>query len=279
MNTPLVSVYIPTHNRKEFLRRAIESVLEQSYPSIEILVVDDASDDGTEAMMRAWCPQEPRLRYFRVETPSGANVARNIAIHASHGHFITGLDDDDFMLPHRVEKLVSAYTEDLAFVSSLYYLDDGRRRRPKRLTYKKTITVYDLLYSNIIGNQVLTTKEKMLNAGLFDENLLAAQDIDMWIRLLQNDGKAKIVQEYLQVVHINGHPSITGSQNKIRGYKQFYLKYCTRMSLNQRKYRMIGFMIMRRKRVGKIIRLLPSHPKYMLFSLWKIINYSIDMIR
>jgi glycosyltransferase involved in cell wall biosynthesis len=276
MKKSLVTVYIPTHNRKSSLIKAIESVLNQTYRNIEIIVVDDASSDGTKEFLAESAQEYTNLKYIVLEKVSGANVARNRAIKMAQGKFITGLDDDDEMLPERVEKLLSVYDDKFAFVTSEYYVKKNEKLHRKKLTFKKVINLNDMLYANIIGNQVLTTKKKFLESELFDEKLLAGQDLDMWIRLLRKNQFAKIIKEPLQIVNVNENESITNSSNKIRGYFQMYFKHKSLMSINQRKYRLVGFMILKNKPLVKILKIIPKNPKYTIFSLMKIFKYNLN---
>ena len=97
---PLVSVVIPTRNRSQLLQRAIESVLRQTYDYLEILVIDDASDDDTERVIAAF--GDTRIRYMRHTGGGGAAAARNVGIRAATGSVIGFLDDDDEWEPARV---------------------------------------------------------------------------------------------------------------------------------------------------------------------------------
>jgi len=99
---PLVTVYIPTYNRLELLKRAVKSVLDQDYSNIELIVVDDGSSDGTVDYLECVSQADQRVRYFVNEVNSGACVSRNKAIWAEKGEFITGLDDDDYFLNDRI---------------------------------------------------------------------------------------------------------------------------------------------------------------------------------
>jgi glycosyltransferase involved in cell wall biosynthesis len=280
MNESLVTIYIPTHNRKNLLTKAIESVLNQTYKNIEIIVVDDASSDGTKELLKEYSQKYINFKYIILDKASGANIARNRAIKMAQGKFVTGLDDDDEMLPDRVEKLVNAYDDEIAFVTSRYYTKSKEVLKKKILTFKTQIDLNDVLYGNIIGNQVLTTKQKFIESGLFDEKLLAGQDIDMWIRLLKNRQFAKIIKEPLQIVNISDNDSrITNSSNKIRGYFQVYFKHKSLMSINQRKYRLVGLMILKNKSLIKLVKMIPNNPKYMLLSLLKIFKYILSCIK
>lgn len=94
----LVSAIITTHNRLSLLKRAVESALSQTYKNIEVIVVDDASTDGTPE----YCNELP-LRYIYIpkEESRGGNHARNLGILAAKGEYVAFLDDDDYWLPRK----------------------------------------------------------------------------------------------------------------------------------------------------------------------------------
>ena len=101
MATPLVSVIVPTYNGAKFIGNAIRSVLEQTYPNLEMIIVDDCSPDNTEEVVKQF--DDPRLRYIRHDVNQGAATARRTAFHASSGSIIAFLDQDDFFHPEKLE--------------------------------------------------------------------------------------------------------------------------------------------------------------------------------
>lgn len=103
---PLVTVYIPTYNRVDLLKRAVESVQAQTYQNLEIIIVDDCSTDFTHQYLQQLANEDKRVKYFIKEKNSGACVSRNIAIENATGEFITGLDDDDFFLESRIDEFM-----------------------------------------------------------------------------------------------------------------------------------------------------------------------------
>ena len=126
---PLVTVYIPTHNRCQLLKRAVDSVLKQSYQHIELIIVDDASVDDTEYYLSELVTQHANIRFFKQKHAKGACVARNIAINDAKGELITGLDDDDEYLPERIADLVANYDEGYAFVCTGFLWHYGKKSR------------------------------------------------------------------------------------------------------------------------------------------------------
>jgi len=105
MNTPLVSVIIPTYNGADFLGEAIQSVLEQTYPNFELIVVNDASPDNTEEVVKVF--DDPRLKYIAHEKNSGVGQARYTGLQASKGEIIFLLDQDDYFHPDKLQSHVA----------------------------------------------------------------------------------------------------------------------------------------------------------------------------
>ncbi len=99
---PTVSVIIPTYNRAHLLGRAIESVLDQTYQDFEIIVVDDASADETEEVVKSF--GDDRINHIRHQKNKGGSAARNTGIKAARGEFIAFLDSDDEWVPKKLEK-------------------------------------------------------------------------------------------------------------------------------------------------------------------------------
>ena len=98
--SPLVSVIIPTYNRSELLQLAIESVLAQTYPAIQLIVVDDGSSDDTPAMLAQYAGRIVNVR----KANQGGTAARNTGIQFAHGEYLNFMDHDDLMMPTKIER-------------------------------------------------------------------------------------------------------------------------------------------------------------------------------
>lgn len=112
MTQPLVSVIIPAFNRADSIERAITSVRDQTHANVEILVVDDASTDGTFTIASRLSEVEPRLRVIQLAVNTGAQAARNVGISKARGWWIAFLDSDDAYLPDSLERRLSAAIRD-----------------------------------------------------------------------------------------------------------------------------------------------------------------------
>ena len=180
----LISVVIPAYDRERSIARAIAAVLAQTYPAIEIVVVDDASTDGTAARVEAI--GDPRVRLVRHAKNRGAAAARNTGVEAARGAFIAFQDSDDDWLPEKLARQaahMASLPDDYVatFCTKIDYGCDQNRNYGPRLVScmpdpRETIESGDLhqrlMRGNIIGPQtVLIDKAAFLAAGGMDEKL------------------------------------------------------------------------------------------------------------
>ena len=153
---PLVSAIITTHNRVDLLPRALDSVIAQSYPNMEIIVVDDGSVDETSELIKKYQREVP-IRYVQIEQSVGAPRARNKGIEVAQGEFIAGLDDDDKWHEDRIRELMAAYSDDFSCVTSDTIMVFPQYEAPWK---KKAVIDFErLLYTNQVGNQVLVRRD------------------------------------------------------------------------------------------------------------------------
>lgn len=229
---PLVTVYIPTFNRLELLQRAVESVRNQTYKNLEIIVVDDCSTDGTQEYLAQLAKEDSRVRYFLKEKNSGACVSRNIAIENATGEFITGLDDDDYFLEIRIEDFLKNWKQEknihILFSRYIRKTEKGLKI-DNRFFLKKIVRSEDLLIENYIGNQIFTKTIFLKDITGFDENLKMWQDLECWYRLLANKYVAKRINgEATYVVDLShSHERISNASTKkvIETVSYFSLKH------------------------------------------------------
>jgi glycosyltransferase involved in cell wall biosynthesis len=184
---PGVSVIIPNYNHTRFVTDAIQSVLNQTYRSYEIIVVDDGSTDNSREVVAGFGSQ---VRYIWQEN-QGLAGARNTGIRAARGELIGLLDADDQWLPEFLEKMVALadeYPEAVVYYCSAQGMDTdghdlpqvfGGPAVPPKLIYQL------LLRANfLIPSTVVLRRSTVLAAGLFDQALRSCEDWDLWLRLL-----------------------------------------------------------------------------------------------
>lgn len=182
---PRVSVVIPTFNRKAFLKEAIESVLSQTYRDLEVIVVDDGSEDGTAELVTALA--DKRIRY--VWQPNrGPAAARNHGASMAQGELLAFLDSDDLWTPRKLEKQVSFFQDHPE--ARICYTDEIWIRRGVRVNPKKKhqkysgwIYPYCLPLCIISPSSVMFKRELWEESGGFDENFPFCEDYELWLRI------------------------------------------------------------------------------------------------
>lgn len=215
---PLVSVYLPTKDRLGSLRSAVASVLVQTCPSLELIVVNDGSGDGTADYLDALARQDARVRVIHHERPRGAPASRNEALRQARGTWATGLDDDDEFRPGRIEAFVTVarllQRHGIAF-SALYSQDEVLGPRGRRFSHKPgRVELQDLFGGNRIGNQIFALRETYLAAGLYDERLPAWQDLDLNMRIVERFGPALLVDAPYYVFNDEERPDRISRKKK-----------------------------------------------------------------
>lgn len=224
---PLISVVIPTCHRATWLRRAVASVQAQTYPTLEIIVVDDHSADATPEAVAAI--EEPRLRYFRHETGRGASAARNTGIRAARGAFIGFLDDDDEWWPEKLEKQYAVFQAASAPLGLVYSgackVSDRSGRVISTDVPHRVFGFVDFLKSTRFSTSAALIRASCFDAvGLFDETLPGTQDRDLWLRLARQYA-FDFVPEVLVTHHIHGDQITTQLETKIAAREAILDKY------------------------------------------------------
>ena len=178
-----ISVIIPTFNRRYVLHRAIESVVNQTRPPIEIIVVDDGSTDGT----RDWLVNTFPLVKYIYQDNKGVSSARNRGIEVSKGSWVSFLDSDDEWMPTKLEEQESYIIEnpEIKFChTNEIWIRNGVRvnQMKKHQKYGGDIFEKCLDICRISPSSVLIKKDVFDEIGLFDESLRVCEDYDMWLR-------------------------------------------------------------------------------------------------
>lgn len=187
----LVSAVITTRNRLNLLKRAIDSVLTQTYPYIECIVVSDASDDGTNE----YCSQRNDIHFISIpKTEShGGNYARNLGIKAAKGHYVAFLDDDDYWFPDKIKKQVSLiekkHCECVYCLRQFEIVKNGKiiktflenTNRKIEGNISKKIFRHSFTQTSCI----MATKNVLEKVGMFDEQVIKMQEYELLVRIAQ----------------------------------------------------------------------------------------------
>ncbi len=196
---PLVSVIIPAYQAAGRIRETLDSVFAQTYPNFEVVLVNDGSPD-TEVLEQAIRSYGERLIYIRQEN-RGPSGARNTAIRAARGKYVACLDSDDIYLPEHLASLVPLLEKrglDLVYSDS-YHLRDGVHigRSFERQPQSPPVTFEKLLTEEcaITTSAVVTSRQAMIDAGLFDERYRRCEDFDLWLRMSFRGAKMDLLRQ------------------------------------------------------------------------------------
>lgn len=184
MDTPLVSVVIPSYNRAAVVEKAIRSVLEQTCGSLELILVDDGSKDGTRQVVDAI--GDPRLRYVYQDN-AGACAARNHGAELARGEYIAFHDSDDAWYPQKLEKqlrIMESTGADIVICKLLMRQPDGTAiRYPKRVG-EGFLSPADDLFG--IGTQTILGRREAVQRIRFDASFPRYQDLEWMIRAVRD---------------------------------------------------------------------------------------------
>lgn len=181
-----VSVIIPVFNRINLLERSINSVLNQKHKDLELIVIDDFSDDNIEYLIKKY--NDERIRFYRNNENKGVSYSRNVGIKKSKYDLIAFLDSDDEWLPEKLIKQIVFFNENSYL--NLVHTEEIWIRNGKRVNQKKRhkknggdIFIPSLELCLVSPSSVLIKKNIFDKYGIFDESLPVCEDYDMWLRI------------------------------------------------------------------------------------------------
>ena len=220
MNKPIISILLCTYNRAAFLREAIESVLTQSFTDWELLILDDASTDNTQAVVAHYANHDPRIHYFQNEKNLEIATNRNRGLARAQGQYLAVLDSDDVWLDQNKLKKQIEFLEthpDHALVGTWLRLIDATSQRVGTLRFETSNFAIHrrLLRSNQFGHSsVLYRLAAAREVGGYNPTLEIGEDYDLWLKLGQTYALANL-PEYATAYRVH-HGGIT-KRKKLTG--------------------------------------------------------------
>jgi glycosyltransferase involved in cell wall biosynthesis len=230
LKKPFFTVIIPTHNRYKLLKKAIRSVIDQSFSDFELLVIDDHSSDHTKQIVKEF--EDERIRYILNDRGAGGAGTRNCGIFRAKGQWTAFLDDDDLWLPEKLEvqyKKINEIDDSIGLIYSGFSYSSPRKRWNAHIIIpkKQGRLLDDLLYDNYIGTitTVLIRTHILQTIGGFDERFLAHQDIDLYVRVAAVSN-ITFVSQCLATVFLSSDNRITDNfMKKLQGCSLFWDKH------------------------------------------------------
>ena len=225
---PSISVIIPTFNYGRFMCAAVDSVLAQTLPPREVIVVDDGSTDDTQQKL---APYGGRIHYV-YQKNRGVNAARNLGIKLSHGDWIAILDSDDAWHPQKLERQMAVHHRfpDLAASSTTSLTYTGTSPFPApTVSYSGTPQIQRISLTNLLygihfsgGSGAMIKRQCFAATGMFDELLRGAEDLEMWCRIANQFTIAKLLEP---LTIVRDHPASVSSQAaKMEAYHRVALE-------------------------------------------------------
>lgn len=238
----LVSVIMPAYNAEKTLPMAVESVLNQTYRDLELIIVDDASSDKTVEVARSYAIGDDRVRIICNKKNIGVSKTRHKAVDAARGEWIAFLDSDDAWKESKLEKQIVLQQEikgKLIFTGSAFMNENGKEMEwvlhvPLEISYKK------LLKQNLISNSSVLVERQIYQRyeTIGDE---IHEDFACWIKMLRSGIRAFGIDEPLLIYRVS---STSKSGNKLNAAKMNWNTYrVVGMNVFSASYYMIWYVI------------------------------------
>ena len=180
----MISVIIPSYNRAAFLERAITSVLDQTLSNLELIIVDDGSEDQTREIVRSF--KDKRIYYY-YQKNKGVSAARNFGMSKASGQYLALLDSDDYWLPKKLEFQLKFMRQGGYKISQTgeLWIRNGKRVNPGNKHQKPSGWIFEKsLELCLVSPSCVVMDMDLVHQGyVFNENLMACEDYDLWLRI------------------------------------------------------------------------------------------------
>ncbi|MBS9942067.1 glycosyltransferase family 2 protein [Vibrio alginolyticus] len=180
----LVSIVMPAYNAQDFICSAVSSVIEQTYPDWELIIVDDSSSDNTVEVLRRF--SDSRIKVVESKVNQGPGVSRNIGISKAKGRYLAFLDSDDLWNSDKLQVQIKFMSDNQSAISHTSYLfiDEHGDKRNGSVIASKSIELQDHLRTTEIGTSTAIIDRNIVKEPIVFSTLRARQDLKLWIYLL-----------------------------------------------------------------------------------------------
>ncbi len=204
MDTPLISVILATYNGANFISEAIDSVLNQDYKNIELIIIDDASIDSTPQILEEYIKHDKRIRLFRNEKNLKLVNSLNKGISMSNGEYIARIDDDDIWcnkekLTKQFEKLYN--NPKLGIIGTFgNIIDEDGKLTWNIIKHKidiQSVRRWFWFKNQLIHTSLLAKKDAIIQSWWYNEKWLYVEDFDLWLKILANGYEIENIAELM----------------------------------------------------------------------------------
>lgn len=222
---PFLSVLITTYNRKDLLQKAIQSLQDQGFDDLEIIISDDHSNDGTEQICHNLGQKDKRIRYVKNDRyKKGPNGNKNNALDYAKGEFVMFLDDDDELLPEAINTLVAKSKEGYKHVFGNCFIQKNETLTQefsgKGLDKSGEVSKRDFLLGKFYGEFLSIFKRSLLGTKRFNDEFWGNEAI-LWVHLYE--GKSFYIDKALRIYKIKREDSVT--KNASNNAERVYIGY------------------------------------------------------
>lgn len=204
MNTPLVSIIIPTFNRAHLIGETLDSIIAQTYTNWECIIVDDGSNDDTDKLMDVYQERDIRFKYRHrsKNKPKGANSCRNIGLSESKGDYIIFFDSDDLMTPDHIEIKINSilkYKTDFVITKTKYFNSDKDLEKYYKFDQFE-ITAYNYISQKINWLTLdICLRAEIAKSIEFNEKLQSGQEYNYYCKLVQKSVNAIFIDKVVSL--------------------------------------------------------------------------------
>lgn len=222
----MVSIIVPLFNYEQYIGENIQSILDQTYTDWQLIVVDDASTDGSADIARKYAHLDTRVKFVSLSENVGYSAAKNVGIRMSDGEYIVVLDADD-MLTRRSLKTRLAYLDShpkIKWVHARAYEFSGKPpyqfEAKKRKAYRRLMGIlkskdYTDLWKSMHAQTIMVRREVYEKVGLYDESFRCSADKEMWARIINHVGIPKYIPKFV-TYYRNHSGQMHRSKTKLR---------------------------------------------------------------
>ena len=257
VTSPLISVVIPTHNRASMLKKAIDSVLQQTETDLELIIVDDASTDETSELLNEYVKTDARINVIKNKVALGGGGARNVGISASKGKWVAFLDDDDEWYKNKLSLQLEMIK---LFPSAIACSCDYEHHYPfglkKKFTLPKRVSLNDLYYGNSLGgaSMCFCLRNILVSIGGFDTKLKSGQDWDLWVRLRTQGQVVVCSKPLVRYMDHFGFRISNNMRSQYLGSRYFYFKHRDNMDVDLRQFRICHLCFLKSRDTTKNLK-------------------------